>query len=505
VQRARLPYLITFALVVAACADDTALTSPDENTPETLAPAATVLTLADLNPTGRYLLLGKGGSLPSNLAASIAAAGGTVQSEMPEIGVAVVEGAAADFASKAAKIGGVESVTPDVLLQWHDPQPVGRAPVDVEAEIGGSVGEEVASFADNAFFYSFQWAPAAIQAPEAWNAGYTGQGVRVAILDGAVYNAHLDLAPNMDVTASASFVPGFAYNQDVGTFWHGTHVAGIVAASGLIGTAGIAPNATIIGVKVLHNGSGAFEWILNGILYAATSQAQGGAGAHVINMSLGATIDYRNNWTDKAFRDAFRELEKAYDRAVQYAYQQGVTVIASAGNGGTNFDAAKHLYKIPAESQHVISVSATGPHGWALGATNFERPTFYTDHGKSLVDVAAPGGTPGLFVEDGVDQVCIVNGTFTTIVQFCEVFDMVFSTVRGGAASTASYNWAYGTSMAAPAAAGVAALIIEANGGSMNPHAVAAALQASAIDLGKPGQDIFYGHGWINALRAVNR
>jgi subtilisin family serine protease len=464
-----------------------------------------VLTLADLNLTGRYLLLGNGGSLPLNLAASIAAAGGTVLDEMPEIGVAVVEGAAADFAARAARIGGVESVTPDVLLQWHDPHPVGRAPVELEAEIGGGVDAQVASFADAAFFYSFQWAPAAIQAPEAWNAGYTGQGVRVAILDGAVYNSHLDLAPNMDVAASASFVPGFAYNQDVGTFWHGTHVAGIVAASGLVGTAGIAPNATIIGVKVLHNGSGAFEWILNGILHAATPQAQGGAGAHIINMSLGATIDYRNNWADKGFRDAFRELEKAYDRAVRYAYQQGVTVIAASGNGGTNYDAAKHLYKIPSESQHVISVSATGPHGWALGATNFARPTYYTDHGKSLVDVAAPGGTPGLFVEDGVDQICVVNGTFTTIVQFCEVFDMVFSTVRGGAASTASYNWGYGTSMAAPAAAGVAALIIEANGGSMNPHAVASALQASAIDLGTPGQDLFYGHGWINALRAISR
>ena len=497
--RARLSYLIPIALAVSACTDEAALTSPDEGTQDAFAPAANVLTLADQNLTGRYLLLGNGGSLPSDLAASIAAAGGTVLDEMPEIGVAVVEGAAADFAARAAAIGGVESVTPDVILQWTP---------DVEADVPQMEADpaaEVASFADNAFFYSFQWAPAAIQAPEAWNAGYTGQGVRVAILDGAVYNAHADLAPNVDVATSASFVPGFAYNQDVGTFWHGTHVAGIVAASGLVGTAGIAPNATIVGVKVLHNGSGAFEWILNGILYASTPQAQGGAGAHIINMSLGATIDYRNNWADKAFRDAFRELEKAYDRAVRYAYQQGVTVIASAGNGGTNYDAAKQLYKIPAESQHVISVSATAPLGWALGAMNFDRPTYYTDHGKSLVDVAAPGGTPGLLVENGNGAACTVVGTFVTITNPCFVFDYVFSTVRGQPASTATYGWAYGTSMAAPAAAGVAALIIEANGGSMNPHAVASALQASAIDLGKPGQDLFYGHGWINALRAVNR
>src|SRR5881628_4251895 len=77
------------------------------------------------------------------------------------------------------------------------------------------------------------------------------------------------------------------------TFWHGTHVAGIVAAPGgpgnsNLGTVGIAPSATIIGVKVLHCGSGAFSWVIRGIVYAATPIAQGGAGADIINMSLGA-------------------------------------------------------------------------------------------------------------------------------------------------------------------------------------------------------------------------
>ena len=57
--------------------------------------------------------------------------------------------------------------------------------------------------------------------------------------------------------------------------------------------------------------------------------------------------------------------------------------------------------------------------------------------------------------------------------------------------------------MAAPAAAGVAALIIEKNGGSMNPSQVEAALRRSADDLGKPGNDDFYGAGFVNALRAV--
>jgi lantibiotic leader peptide-processing serine protease len=485
------------ALALSACA-------PDAESPLPLFPEhGPSLSVSDLGVplSGRFLILGQGNGLPANLAAQVTAAGGRLTSVIPEIGVAFAEPLRDDFASRMARVRGIESVTPDIVLENALP---GGARSAEEVSVGASsVAASSATLADNAFFYSFQWAPRAVQAPEAWGAGFTGRGVRIAILDGGLYDAHLDLSPNVDRSVSRSFVPGVAWNQDVGTFWHGTHVAGIAAASGMIGTTGIAPNATLIGVKVLHSGSGAFEWILNGIVYAATPRERGGAGAHVMNMSLGATIDYRGNWSDKDFRTAFRELQKAYDRGTRYATQQGTVVIASAGNDATNYDVAKNLFKFPAQNQHVISISATGPHGWALGATDFARPAYYTDHGKSLVDLAAPGGTIGLWLVDGVDQVCTVPGTFITIANFCEVFDQVMSTVRG--TTVASYNWAQGTSMAAPAAAGVAALIIERNGGSMNPQQVRTALQRSAIDLGKPGNDEFYGHGWINAFRAVTQ
>ena len=79
---------------------------------------------------------------------------------------------------------------------------------------------------------------------------------------------------------------------------------------------------------------------------------------------------------------------------------------------------------------------------------------------------------------------------------------MVFSTVRG-TNSFSTYGWAQGTSMAAPAAAGVAALIIEANGGKMHPAQLKAKLANSATDLGKPGNDEFYGAGFVNAAKAV--
>jgi lantibiotic leader peptide-processing serine protease len=80
------------------------------------------------------------------------------------------------------------------------------------------------------------------------------------------------------------------------------------------------------------------------------------------------------------------------------------------------------------------------------------------------------------------------------------MFDLVFAPGTGGGAG---YFWAAGTSMASPHAAGVAAIIIGKNDGDMAPAKVEAALRASADDLGKPGQDDFYGAGRVNAANAV--
>lgn len=454
--------------------------------------------------TGRFLILSRGQNLPKNLERSILNAGGEIVKTFPQIGVAVAVARSADFLSNAKKISGIEAVTPDLMLQYTQEPEILTEAIELDLSMsrrGGDVSSAGTPFNyQDAFFDGVQWAPGSIDAPNAWDAGFTGKGVRVAVIDGGFHATHQDLAPNLDIASSISTVPGFNFNQDGGTFWHGTHVAGIVAAAGN-GIVGIAPEATIIGVKSLHNGTGAFEWILNGILYAATPQSEGGAGADIINMSLGATINYRDNWGDKGFRDAFRDLQKTYDRATRYAYQNGVTVIASAGNGATNYDEAKELFQLPAQNQHVLSISSTGPTGWLLGNTNFTQPSYFTDHGKSLVDFAAPGGSAGLFVVNGFSGACTLNGTFVNLVRPCWNFDMVFSTVRG--TTNGSYNWSQGTSMSAPAAAGVAALIIQANKGKLSPAQVAARMRQSATDLGKPGQDEFYGHGFVNAAKAV--
>lgn len=434
-----------------------------------------------------YVIVGQG-SMPADLAAQVAAAGGAMTASLDQIGVAIATSSDPGFLAKAGKIKGVD-VAADVMLQFNDPN---QAVVEVSAEAAG-LDDAAHQVGGHETFRAVQWAPDAINAPAAWAAGAQGASARVAVLDGGFYNAHPDLA-GLDIPRSASFVPGQPYNFDTGTFWHGTHVAGIVAgrANNFL-TVGMAPQATVIGVKVLHNGSGAFSWIIQGIVYASTPIAQGGAGAHIINMSLGAGFNKGG--------PGAAHLLNALGKASTYAYQQGVAVIAAAGNNGADLDHTGNLVFVPAMSPHVVSVAATGPMGWATGgAFDLDRPASYTNFGQSAINLAGPGGDFALPGTASCTKPVFPSGTIT---RQCWVFDMVMSSCRGSAAPPFfSACWAAGTSMASPAVAGVAALIV-GKYGPMHPAQLEARLRASADDLGKPGNDDFYGRGRVNALRAI--
>jgi subtilisin family serine protease len=463
------------ALLLAACAEGPG-TGPGE------------VRFSAQSGSPTYVIMTSGNRVPAGLADQVTAAGGTVTASLDEIGVLVATSNDAEFAARARGLSGVQAVALDQMLEFEQPRDAGEG---VELDLGSQDHE----IGGHETFRLIQWAPDAVSAPAAWATGAMGAGARVAILDGGIRSTHIDIAPNLDVAASRSFVPGQAFNADVGTFWHGTHVAGIVGApANNIGTVGIAPQATLIGVKVLHNGSGAFSWVMQGIYYAATPIAEGGGGAHIINMSLGAAISGRN--------PSIAALLNALSRATSYARQRGTLVIAAAGNSAIDIDHTNNLVFVPAQSVGVVAVAATGPMGWALGSTDLDRPASYTNYGQSAINFAGPGGDFALPGTALCSRPRMPLSSGLVVTQQCWVFDMVMAPCRGAGTSTGTYCWAAGTSMAAPAVSGVAALIV-GKYGPMHPAQLEARLRQSADDLGKPGNDDFYGRGRVNALRAV--
>jgi subtilisin family serine protease len=346
-------------------------------------------------------------------------------------------------------------------------------------------GLEQAVTPGNDTFFPIQWAHTALDSQGAWSAGCSGAGARVAVLDGGIYNAHPDLAGNIDTACSTSFVPGQPYNNDTGTFWHGTHVAGIIAArDNGTGVIGVAPDATILGVKVLHSGTGSFGAIILGLLYAADPGSFGAVNcqrADIINMSLGAVFP----------KTAAGSLIGALAKAVNFAGSKGVLVLSAAGNDAIDFGQAGNLVDVPGDSGGGLAVSATAPLAWAYGNTNYTRPASYSSYGEGYVTLSGPGGD---FAYPGNEN-CTMPTATGTITTACWVFDMYLSTSRAG------YTWAAGTSMATPAAAGVAALI-KGRFPNISRGELKARLLESTVDAGKVGHDEFYGRGFVNAARA---
>ncbi|WP_372751963.1 S8 family serine peptidase [Labilibaculum sp.] len=425
-----------------------------------------------------YLVLSD--DFTSQMETEIGEANGKINRKLSEIGMYVVESNESGFMEKAKKIKGVSNVLPDLQLQWVQPETT-----DEELFVSMSIGS-------NESFYGYQWGMEAIEAPGAWNLGFTGDGVRVFILDSGIDAEHPDLASNLNTSLSTSFVTDEDYNIDPGFYFnHGTHVAGIIAAadgpsysdgSGDFGVIGVAPKAEIVAVKVLseYTGSGSFSGINAGVVYAANN------GADVINMSLGTSLPRNGFYVElpdgslsKVGANDVAALINASQKAITYAYQMGSLVIVAASNDGLDANHTSNLVFIPASLNHLMAVSATAPYGYAYDTTtDLDVFASYSNYGQSLIDLAAPGGDfdyPGSYY----------------------YYDMIFSTISSG------WGFSAGTSMASPHAAGVAALIFEKLGADATPSQVMTVLRNSADDLGKPGKDAYYGYGRVNAANAV--
>ncbi|HVF75068.1 MAG TPA: S8 family serine peptidase, partial [Acidimicrobiales bacterium] len=289
-----------------------------------------------------------------------------------------------------------------------------------------------------------QWGMRIIGAEAAWTVGL-GANSTIAIVDSGVDPNHEDLRGK--VLPGRNFVdPSKPPHDDNG---HGTHVAGIAAAltdNGL-GVTGVAPEASILPVKVLAaNGTGTGRHVVDGIRWAAEN------GATVINVSLGAGYEIDNAYISTTATDL--------RTAVNYAWNKGAVVVVAAGNDPS----AVNVFA----EQPVIVVTATDD--------GDQKSPYATGVGISRWGLAAPGGTG--------------KGPATR---------NILSTYWVAGASD-RYAWAAGTSMAAPHVAGAAAILRERG---LDKEQTVARLRGTAKDLGDPGRDNVYGDGRLDVARAV--
>ncbi|MEU8283804.1 S8 family serine peptidase [Micromonospora sp. NPDC048905] len=285
-----------------------------------------------------------------------------------------------------------------------------------------------------------------IGAPTAWQAGYTGRGVTVAVLDSGYDTDHPDLAGR--VSAAQDFT-GTGSVED--RFGHGTHVAATVGGSGAAGRhRGVAPDAKLAVGKVLDDsGDGSEEWILAGMEWAATK-----AGAKVVNLSLGGGPS-----------DGTDPVSQAVDRL---SAEHGTLFVAAAGNRG-----AYAPVSAPASADAALAVSSVDP---ADRISEFSSRGPRVGDGAPKPELAAPG-----------EAILAARATGA----------------YPGIAGHPDHVPLSGTSMAAPHVAGAAAILAQ-----RHPEWTGAQLKAALVGAAAPAREsrVFdVGAGRIDVARAVTQ
>jgi lantibiotic leader peptide-processing serine protease len=417
----------------------------------------------------------------------------------------------------------VEYATPVAAALFNGPAAKAACEAAVAVYGPANTGEELSAC---------QWDMRRINAGPASYAKATGRGVKVGVIDGGVDFTHPDLAGAIDVALACSFIfddtptadPTEIANGDCSNKaavqdlqGHGTHVSTTIAGRvNGFGIAGVAPEATIVGLKACTIAGYCFaDSVAAALRYAGDQRLD------VVNLSLFADPWLYNCHNAADQRAILLDLQSA----ARYAQQRGVVVVASAGNelddlghpgiddispdwppgAAVEREVGNECWVAPAELPGVITVSATG----------VTQLASYSNSG-SPVEVTAPGGDAPQTVAGVFGRGRILAGWSST--DQTGTWEALVAANRAVVSGGGRYVWISGTSMSSPHAAGVAALVKQLHP-RWNTGAVAAALARTATPMACPtnwpaddprqctgdaDQNSFYGAGMVNALGAAS-
>jgi lantibiotic leader peptide-processing serine protease len=537
---------------------------------------------SDTRPA-KYIVLYEQGASPAAVKAAVRRAKGRIVRANNKVGVATAVSANPSFRGHAEAAKAIKGVARNI--------PIGKAKPELRPKL---TPEQLKAFRRSTRGTAVQRSsgynshnPAEPLASKQWdmrmiNATPSGsyhvekgsKRVLVGILDTGVDGGHPDIAANFDKGLSRNFttdIPALdgpcaaepdgscSDPNDVDENSHGTHVASTVASPiNGIGMAGVAPNVTLVNLRSGQD-SGFFflQPSVDALTYAGDNNVD------VVNMSyfidpwLYNCHDPLNPVPEDSPADRLEQhtIIEATQRALDYAHQRNVTLVAALGNGRTNIDVPKTdvgpnpgtphartvnntCLDVPTEGNNVISVSAIGPSKTKADYSNWSR---------DQTTVAAPGGwfrdtgwTPAnpnggienqilaAYPKNVAEEAHELNPDGTPNTPF------VVRSCKGDVCGY--YQWIQGTSMASPHATGVAALIVSQYGHrsgtdiSLHPLFTQAYLEASAADtecmrnqadgtfsyafVNRPAAftsfcdgtaefNSWYGHGIVDALKAV--
>ena len=412
--------------------------------------AAASATAATAAPTGgapQYGVVFAEGTSSAEARAAVEASGGTIVSENAEVGVATVVTTDATFAEQAADQAVIEGTAGNRVIGGVPDDAAAKAEAKrkaadeaveretrvtpAEAAASGKPGDPGKPVKGAEPLADLQWDMQQIDATVdgSYSVERGDKKVTVGIIDTGVDGSHPDIAPNFDGKLSRNFtvdipvdgngdpVDGACDEEadgscedaaDVDENGHGTHVASTIGSPiNGIGIAGVAPEVSLVNLRAGQD-SGYFfvQASVDALTYAGEN------GIDVVNMSY--YVDpWLFNCVDHPADSAEDRAEQqtiitAMQRALDFARDSGVTLVAAAGNGASDYtkvisDASspdfagvpgevayvrdlldpESCISMPTEGEGVISVSSTGIS---------ERKSYYSNYGDDFVDVAAPGG-----------------------------------------------------------------------------------------------------------------